>query len=238
MNATFQHSSAAGTMMVDLLTTPEPLHFSKTPLLEGIWASWLVTALRLGNIIHVPAGTVFQPTDTDLYIILDGCVIATCHDRDQSLKPLFVSAMQRSDMIIRSRYSQLAFSYTCKGAVQALHIQGTKFREFTNAVKNSEVALMATELTMLAMHGERAHSLLQEETSRLLSVIKSLASHPDVIRLHQGVQVSASKEELLTYSGIYNRRVGARAFKALDDAGIVRFHGYKRFTYIAEGASE
>jgi CRP-like cAMP-binding protein len=216
---------------VQVLETPAPTYFSMSPLLEGSWASWLVTALSLGQSTTLRAGAVLHPAATDLYIVLSGCVVVTVIDRQHTSKPLFVTAMQCGDIIIRPRYSPMEFIYTAKGDVQLLHIHGPGYHQFKNAVKNSEAGLMAAELTLLALHGAAAHSLLQDEKSRLLRVAQSLAGHPEVPRTRGGVMVYSTKEELLCYAGIFNRRIGARAFKDLSDAGLIVFEGYKRFQY-------
>lgn len=232
MRAALQFDPAAA--HVSVLDTPEPEYFHKTPLLEGSWASWLVTASSHGQTCSIKSGTVLRPSADDLFIVLGGCVVVTGIDASHSSKPLFVTAMKRGDIIIKPQYSSVDFSFTARNEVHLLHVSGKHYKDFRDAVKNSEAGIMATELTLLALHGVAAHSLLLNETSRLLRVATTLALHPDVPRGRNGTIVSCTKEQLLSYAGVFNRRIGARAFRELEEAGTIVFDGYKKFLYCGE----
>lgn len=220
---------------ISVSNTPEPSYFSKSSLLEGSWASWLVTAMTHGQLCTMRAGGSINPADDDMFIVLAGCVVVTGIDQHADSKPLFVSAMKCGDIIIKPQYSSVEFTYAARGEVQLLHLGGEHFREFSSSVKNSEAGIMATELTLLSLHGSAAHSLLLDENARVLRVAKGLAEHPDVPRTKEGVVVTSTKEELLSYAAIFNRRIGARAFKALEQTGQVVFDGYKKFIYRTDG---
>lgn len=224
------HNSLAS-KQTQVLDTPAPAYFTTSPLLEGSWANWLIKALTHGQAIQVSHGGVLLPTATDLYIVIRGCVVVTGVENNDSSMPLFVTAMKRGDLIVRPRYSPMNFSYTAKGDVQLLHVHGRGYREFFDDVENIEAGLMATELTLLARHGAAAHALVQDEKVRLLQIAQTLAEHPESARAGDGVMVAGSKEELLGYAGISNRRIGARAFKVLEEEGRVIFEGYKKFIF-------
>lgn len=225
------HQNSLASKQAQVLDTPAPAYFSTSPLLEGSWANWLIKALTLGQTIQVSNGGVLLPTATDLYIVIRGCVVVTGVENNDSSMPLFVTAMKRGDIIVRPRYSPMNFSYTAKGDVQLLHVHGRGYSEFLAAIENIEAGLMATELTLLALHGAAAHSLVQDEKVRLLQIAQTLAEHPESARAGDGVMVACMKEELLGYAGISNRRIGARVFKILEEEGRVIFEGYKKFIY-------
>lgn len=225
------HQNALASKQTQVLDTPSPSYFTTSPLLEGSWATWLITALTIGQTIQVSNGGVLLPTATDLYIVIRGCVVVTGVENNESSMPLFVTAMKRGDIIVRPRYSPMNFSYTAKGDVQLLHVHGRGYNDFLATIENIEAGLMATELSLLALHGAAAHSLVQNEKVRLLQIAQTLAEHPESARAGDGVIVACMKEELLGYAGISNRRIGARVFKILEEEGRVIFEGYKKFIY-------
>lgn len=224
-------SPAPASRSAQSLDTPEPHYFSKTALLEGSWGGWLVAALGNGTTSSLRDGAVIHPAENEMFIVLSGCVVVTGIDTHHQSKPLFVMAMQRGDIIIRPQYSSIVFSYTAREDCLLLHLHGAGYRQFMRSVKNSAAGEMAAELTLLGLHGEAAQSLLLDAKQRLLRVAHCLASHPDVSRTRDGVMVKSTKEELLSYCGIFNRRIGAKAFKELHDCGAIVFEGYKRFVF-------
>lgn len=68
------------------------------------------------------------------------------------------------------------------------------------------------------------------DQDRIRRVLTMLASHPTAIDSKLGREVEANKQQIRDLAGV-QKRSATRAFRALEESGVVSFYGYKRLFY-------
>ncbi|MDF9779227.1 hypothetical protein [Pseudomonas baetica] len=214
-----------------LLDTPQPAWFGTAPH-AGSWGSWLLQGSAYGNVIDLSANQPLVADKGDFYILLSGCIIVHGVSPQSSSKPIFVDALRRGDVICPLRHDQVKFLYKTRTAASLLKVSKDKYQAFMNDLKYSETVLLAAELHLMALHSNAAHLHFAKDLERIERVVNVLVQHPDSTHTPRGIEVQASKEEIRTLAGV-ERRSGSRAFKTLEDEGVLFFNGYKAFFYKA-----
>lgn len=223
----FAHAMKHSTIAV--LETPEPDWFKTSPQ-KGTWASWLIHGNHYGALIEVPPKTPLSSDNGDFYIVLSGCIVAYAISPDGQSKSVFVDALRRGDMIWPLQSKQVKFAYETRSTTHLLAVPRAKYEEFMKANSYSETVLMAAELNLMTKHLQAAQFIFIKDLDRIKRVVSVLVEHPDARPTARGVEVQASKEEIRTLAGV-ERRSASRAFKILEDEGVLSFHGYKSFYY-------
>lgn len=214
---------------IAVLETPEPDWFKTSPQ-KGTWASWLIHGNHYGNLIELSPKTPLNADSGDFFIVLSGCVVAFALSPDGQSKSIFVDALRRGDMIWPLQSKQLRFAYETRSTTHLLAVSKAKYEEFMKANSYSETVLMAAELSLMTKHSQAAQFLFVKDLDRIKRIINVLVDHPDARPTARGIEVQASKDEIRTLAGV-ERRSGSRAFKVLEDEGVLRFNGYKAFLY-------
>lgn len=223
-----------------ILDTPPPSWFATAPH-AGSWSSWLVQGSHYGKIIDMGVKQTLVADTGDFFILLSGCIIVFGVSQESTSKPVFVDALRRGDVICPLRHDQVKFVYETRTPAQLLRVSKEKYQAFMNDLRYSETVLLAAELHLMAKHSSAAQHLMAKHSSaaqfhfakdleRIKRVINLLVQHPDSTQTPRGIEVQASKEEIRTLACV-ERRSGSRAFKILEDEGMINFNGYKAFYF-------
>ncbi|SBW84194.1 catabolite gene activator protein [Pseudomonas veronii 1YdBTEX2] len=214
---------------IAVLETPEPDWFKTSPQ-KGTWASWLIHGNHYGTLIDLPPKTQLDTDRGNFFIVLQGCVVAYGLSPDGQSKGVFVDALRKGDMIWPLQPKQVRFGYETRSHTFLLSVSKSKYEEFMKANSYSETVLMAAELNLMTKHSQAAQFLFAKDLDRIKRVITMLVEHPDSRPTARGIEVQASKDEIRTLAGV-ERRSGSRAFKVLEEEGLMKFDGYKTFFF-------
>lgn len=214
---------------IHLPDTPAPTWFATAPH-AGSWASWLLQATAYGKVIEMGIKQPLAADKGDFFILLSGCIIVFGVAQEGAGKSVFVDALRRGDVICPLRHDQVKFIYETRSPVSLLKVPKEKYQAFMNDLKYSETVLLAAELHLMAKHSSAAQFHFAKDLERIKRVINLLVQHPDSAHTQRGIEVQASKEEIRTLAGV-ERRSGSRAFKILEEEGLLNFNGYKAFFF-------
>jgi CRP-like cAMP-binding protein len=213
-----------------VLDTPAPTWFATAPH-AGSWSSWLVQGTHYGKVIDMGVKQPLVADTGDFFILLSGCIVVYGVSKEGSSKPVFVDALRRGDVICPLMHDQVKFIYETRTPAQLLRVSKEKYPAFMNDLRYSETVLLAAELHLMAKHSNAAQFHFAKDLERIKRVVNLLVQHPDSVHTPRGIEVHASKEEIRNLAGV-ERRSGSRAFKILEDEGVINFNGYKAFFYI------
>lgn len=216
---------------ISLLDTPEPKWFQTSPQ-KSSWASWLIQANHYGQIIQLEPKQRVDANRGDFFIVLKGCVVTSGIFPDGH-KPVFVDALRRGDLIWPLKQKHVLFEYETRTPTFLMKIARDKYRDFMSGNSYYETVLMAGELDLMTKHSHAAQFHFAKDLDRIKRVISLLVHHPDSQATQRGIEVQASKEEIRYLAGV-ERRSGSRAFKVLEDEGVLSFSGYKSFLFKAQ----
>jgi len=207
--------------------TPEPAWFDNAPQ-RGPWATWLVTGHHFGSVVELQARTPLDAGRGDFFVVLKGCVVSYGVSPETPNRRVFVDVLRHGDLIWPLRQKQVEFAYETRSHTYLLKVPRSKYAEYIKANPHSETVLMAAELDLMTKHSQAAHVQFSRDIDRIKRVIAMLVNHPDARATSRGIEVQASKEEVRTLAGV-ERRSASRAFKTLEEDGVIVFSGYKTF---------
>lgn len=213
-----------------ILDTPAPSWLAKKPELAEPWARCLRSASKHGRLEDHDRGAILSNKESDFFLIIRGCVVVTSDPLEREAPPLFVSALQRGDIITPTIFQLVPVTLTVRSASTLLRVPKASLASFASEIGLCETLFMAVNMELTKLYAAAAQSVRLKDQDRILRVIESLALHSDAVITAVGNEVEVSKEEIRTLAGV-QKRSATRAFHNLQEDGVIAFNGYKRVYY-------
>lgn len=219
---------------ITVLDVPAPEWIKHHPDLSPHWGELIICAKKYGRITQYEPGATITTTPGDLYLVINGCLIASTNPLSVPDAPIYISALKRGDIITPDICRKIPISLSARTNTTVLCIHSGSINDFAAEVSNSGQFLASLNIELAQKYAEAAQSLLLKDQDRILRVIANLATHPESKDTVDGIQIEIRREDVRKYAGVQIRSA-TRAFAGLSDSGVIKFNGYKRIYYNKAG---
>lgn len=219
------HSAFASSGVLDV---PVPAWIATEDLFAQ-WGSFLMALIKHGSMETVRRSSTLTLSEDEFGLLIDGGLYATEQPQHEDARCLLIAFLERGDLFPASRDGH-DLVLTSHGKSTCLVIREAALEGFKADFPSWE--LMSSRLiSRMEQAQAQAHDEAEgRDQDRIRRVLKIMADHPTAIDSLQGREIEAGKQRIRDLAGV-QKRSATRAFRALVEAGVVTFSGYKRLYF-------
>lgn len=222
------HRSFAGSN--GLMDVPAPEWIEQDEALFSQWGLFLLAMIKHGIVETVQRNESLHLEHGEFGLLIDGGLFAVCRNSGSEGRDLLVQFLKRGDMITSAIGAKLPLSLTTPCKTNCLIVRQSAIQAFKAEFPLWDRAIPLLHALMAQAYSQALCETLGRDQDRIHRVLAMMAAHPTAINSTQGREIEAGKQQIRDLAGV-QKRSASRAFRALEDAGYVNFHGYKRLYY-------
>ncbi|NVL48646.1 Crp/Fnr family transcriptional regulator [Pseudomonas syringae pv. actinidiae] len=216
-----------------LLDVPAPKWIVEDETLFAHWGSFLLAVIKHGCVETVRRGESLELSSSEFGLMIEGGLYATDLPDNNESRTVLIQFLQRGDLFSTSIGGSLHLHLHPHCKTTCLIVRRSVFEGF-----NTEFPFWDRIFPLLCAGMAQAYSRAVSESAgrdqdRIRRVLTMLANHPTAVDSKLGREVEANKQQIRDLAGV-QKRSATRAFRALEESGIVSFYGYKRLFFREE----
>lgn len=213
-----------------LLDVPAPQWIVEDDTLFAHWGSFLMAMVKHGSVETIRRTDTLALGASEFGLLIDGGLYATDLPDGNDGRTVLIQFLQRGDLFSTAIGGSLHLQFLPHCKTTCLVVRKDVFDAF-----KTEFPFWDRIFPLLCAGMAQAYSRAVVESAgrdqdRIRRVLKMLATHPTAVDSKLGREVEANKQQIRDLAGV-QKRSATRAFKALEDSGIVSFYGYKRLFF-------
>lgn len=213
-----------------LMDVPAPDWIVNNECLFAHWGSFLLAMIKHGSIETLHKTECLELATLEFGLLIDGGLYVTDSPNDDDPRTLLIQFLKRGDLFSTpiSGGKHLQLTSHCK--TTCLIIREQAFEPFRTEFPLWDSIFPLVSAGMAQAYSRALSDSVGRDQDRIRRVLTMLASHPTAIDSKLGREVEANKQQIRDLAGV-QKRSATRAFRALEESGVVSFYGYKRLFY-------
>ena len=213
-----------------LMDVPAPDWIVNNECLFAHWGSFLLAMIKHGSIETLHKTECLELATLEFGLLIDGGLYVTDSPNDDDPRTLLIQFLKRGDLFSTpiSGGKHLQLTSHCK--TTCLIIREQAFEPFRTEFPLWDSIFPLVDASMAQAYSRALSDSVGRDQDRIRRVLTMLASHPTAIDSKLGREVEANKQQIRDLAGV-QKRSATRAFRALEESGVVSFYGYERLFY-------
>lgn len=210
-----------------LLDIQPPSWVANDMVLFASWGQLLLSLVKHGSVRTLKHRDSVALEPLDLGLVVDGGLFATNASLDAERRTIFVGFFQRGDLFTTAFGNDLKISLAPHHRTTLLVVDSAHLDAFKADFPAWDRMLLLLGAGLSESYICAVQETRGKDVERIKRSINLMAEHPTATDSEIGRVVEAGKQLIRELSGV-QKRSATRAFRALEDSGVISFWGYKR----------
>lgn len=222
------HSRFAGSRGV--LDVPAPAWIINDDLLFSQWGTFLLALIKHGTVETIRRDQPLAMEPTEFGLVIEGGLFATDGSDAEGARVLLIQFLKRGDLFSPAIGNTLQMHLKPHCRTTCLVVRHSVIEAFKADFPAWDRLLPLLWAGMARAYSQAVTDSVGRDQDKIHRVLKLMAEHPTAIDSKLGREIEAGKQQIRDLAGV-QKRSATRAFRALEDSGVVSFYGYKRLFY-------
>lgn len=213
-----------------LTDVPVPAWVESDHLLFACWGRCLIQLIKHGKIKTLKRGEQLELNDFRVAMVVDGGVYAIGKAPHDPNRRILMHFYKRGELVLSGADNDPIELLEAHCRSTCLTLNQAQFDAFAGDFELAERLCSELRSEQASHLYQAIQSYAGRDIDRIKTTLQLLASHPTSITTKVGREIEASKGQIRDLAGV-QKRSATRAFKMLEDQGVVAFSGYKRLFF-------
>lgn len=213
-----------------VLDVPAPAWIVNDEVLFPQWGAFLMALIKHGRIKTVRRTEVLTLERNECALLIEGGLFATNNPENSDARLLLIQFLKRGDLFSSTFGNTLQLHLKPHCRTTCLIICQSVVESFKADFPSWDRLFPLLQAFMARAYAQAVTDAGGRDQDRIRRVLAIMAEHPTAVDSKLGREIEAGKQQIRDLAGV-QKRSATRAFRALEDAGVVSFYGYKRLFF-------
>tara|TARA_R110002124_G_scaffold128157_19_gene288712 strand:- start:9835 stop:10491 length:657 start_codon:yes stop_codon:yes gene_type:complete len=215
------------------MDVPVPSYIKADDSLFSTWGACMMALIKHGKFVTLQRGESLPLSDCEIGLLIDGGLYAMCLAGHDDSRKMMAHFFCRGELFIASAGENLDMDLIAHCRSSCLVLPATEFSEFAEEFSGAPRLVGTIETWLTKQFLEALQKSNAKDIDKIQSILAILASHPTATDTKLGREIEASKQLIRELAGV-QKRSSSRAFRTLEESGLVSFYGYKRLFFTGQ----
>lgn len=213
-----------------VLDVPAPEWIVNDTTLFPQWGEFLLALIKHGAIetVRWPEGLTLE--DNEFGLLIEGGVFAVDGQARPDARLMLIQFLKRGDLLTSSTEHKRQLHLYPHSRTTCLVVRDSLLEPFKADFPYWDRLLPKLRGGMAQAYEQATVETKGRDQDRIKRVLALMAAHPTSVDSKLGRQVEVGKQLIRDLAGV-QKRSATRAFRALEEDGVVSFQGYKRLFF-------
>jgi len=213
-----------------VLDVPAPDWIVCDELLFSQWGTFLLALIKHGTMETIRRNEPFSMEPSEFGLLIEGGLFATDGSDDEGERVILIQFLKRGDLFSPAIGNTLQMHLKPHCRTSCLIVRHTAIEAFKADFPAWDRLLPLLWAGMAQAYSQAVSDSGGRDQDKIHRVLRLMAEHPTATDTKLGREIEAGKQQIRDLAGV-QKRSATRAFRALEESGVVSFYGYKRLFF-------